>query len=337
MLLAVKRLSWTQRVALIRHNLHTASRSGDYTFFRTFQACALLDGTNHVATLIAAMGDEADTILAAFDDLNTGIAYIHQDAFKRVYDNLKSQIRDGDPKVARSQFHVDVAMQKKVLDGAIDKVVGSAIALLNQQPENVQDTAANVWVSGAILVADAMEICNQELDRLEDKLDDFIRLEEAWTNVKGATVFAIMGLKGVFSFLETANANSASDGDSTRSASITSAGSAMFRRLSNAFTASAPQTRSPSVSSGLSSSGQNDAAFNRNGSISSISSSSIYRTPNYVRSHIGNTCPMSMPASTNFTRHSLDTIPPTPAHEVFTDPFEKMAPPVPNIPVLAAE
>jgi hypothetical protein len=72
-------LHWTQRIALVRSSLHSASRSGDFTFFKSLQAAGMVEGTNHVAILSAEMGGEIDILLAAMDNLNAGLAYVHQD------------------------------------------------------------------------------------------------------------------------------------------------------------------------------------------------------------------------------------------------------------------
>lgn len=40
-----RKLHWTQRIALVCHNLHAARRTGDFTFFKTLQAHALIEGT----------------------------------------------------------------------------------------------------------------------------------------------------------------------------------------------------------------------------------------------------------------------------------------------------
>ena len=87
---AKQKLHWTQRIALVRHNLHASRRSNDFTFFKTLQAQALIDGTDHVASLYSTLGGEADPVLSTLDNLNAGIAYVHQDAFKAVYDGAKS-------------------------------------------------------------------------------------------------------------------------------------------------------------------------------------------------------------------------------------------------------
>src|SRR5438105_204805 len=85
-----RKLHWTQRVALVRHNLHAARRTGDFTFFKTLQAHALIECTDYVATLNDVLGDDTDTVLSTLDNLNAGIAYVHQDAFKSVYESAKS-------------------------------------------------------------------------------------------------------------------------------------------------------------------------------------------------------------------------------------------------------
>lgn len=337
-------LHWTQRVALVRHNLHCASRSGDFTFFKTIQAAGLIEGTNHVATLSASLGDDADTICAAMDNLNAGLAYVHQDAFKNVYDHLKNSKREGNRDEDNSKLYVDITMQKNMADMAIDKMSSSAVALINNQPERVQGLAANVWITGATIVADAMQIALQEMDHLELKLDDFIRLEESWNTVKASVVCAITGLKGVFSLMDPSNPATPDSKASTRSASIASASSAMFRRLSNAFTpvvgSSPAHSRNASFSSTHSQSSNNFANFARNGSVSSLQSSPVYRTPNYVRNSVSAGCPTSMPGHGGdlggYQQHKLSTIPPTPAFEELTDPFDTSVPPVPQVPEIAA-
>ncbi|RMY46882.1 hypothetical protein D0865_09008 [Hortaea werneckii] len=328
--LATKQLHWTQRIALIRHNLHSASRSGEFVFFKTLQAGDFIEGTNHVATLSAAIGDDADTVLAAMDNLNAGLAYVHEDAFKAVYDNLKEKMRDEDSEGIKSKLHVDIAMQKNKADMAIDKMAGSAIGLIQMQPEHVQDTAANVWITGVSIVADAMEIALREMDSLEYKLDDFIRMEESWNTVKASVVGSITG-------------SPQGERTSPRSASIASAGSAVFRRLSNAFTytntPSQPSSRQASIAStsSLPSSNMNAnfANFARNNSISS-QNGPVYRTPNYVRNSISNGCPTSMPANnSNWGFHKLTMVPPTPAYEEEADPFDtSVAPSVPEVPAV---
>ncbi|KAK5108359.1 hypothetical protein LTR62_008389 [Meristemomyces frigidus] len=332
-----QRLHWTQRVALVRHSLHSASRSNDFTFFKTLQVESLLEGTNHVATLSNALGDVADTLLASMDNLNASLAYVHQDAFKKVYDNLKESIRGDDREVDRSRLYVDITTQKSIADRAIDKMANSAISLTNQQPEHVQDLAVNVWITGATIVADSMEISLKQMDEIALKMDDFIRLEEGWNTVCASVSCAVTALKGVFSLMDTGSSSPASDkGASARSSSVASVSGAMFRRFSNAFAAggsstqsSEPASRNPSIASA------NLSNFNRNGSMSSLTGNPVYRTPNYMRGSVGNGCPSSMPAHNDYLGHTLSIIPPTPAFEEATDPFDISVPPMPEMPDVA--
>lgn len=324
----VKQLHWTQRIALVRHNLHAASRSGDFGFFKTLQAAGLMEGTNHFATLTASMGDNADTLLAAMDNLNGGLAYIHQDAFENVYNNLKDSMREDD-KADRSKLYVDIAMQKTMAEMAVDKLSNSAIALINQQPAHVQDQAANVYITGLTLVADCVEVVIKQLNSIDTKMDDFIRLEESWNTVKGSAIACNAGLKGVFYLMDTTDPQ----GDKVvPSSSIASAGSAMFRRLSTAFQSPPPPPPKTLRSSSVATVGASNG---------SMSPSPVYRTPNYLRGSVSHGCPTSMPAANNFQAfnanafntngfksHSLDAIPPTPAYEE-TDPFDNSGPTTP--------
>lgn len=348
----VKQLHWTQRIALVRHNLHTASRSGDFSFFKHLQAAGMMEGTNHFAELSATLGDEADTVMAAMDNLNGGMAYVHQDAFLNVYNNVKNAMRDEDSKQAdRSKLYVDITMQKNMAEMAIDKLCNSALALIHEQPAAVaQDQAADVFITGLTLIADCVEVVMKQLDSMDQKMDDFIRLEESWNTVKASVIAANTGLKGVYYMLDTHEPCEA-----PRSLSIASAGSSVFRRLSTAFqstNAQAPSSRqSSTVSAG--------AVQHRN----SVSGPSpVYRTPTHVRSSVSAGCPTSLPASMNnaaafnsnsfnsnsfnsnsfsknpftnsFQAHTLGAIPPTPAHEE-CDPFDTAPmedlPPVPEM------
>ncbi|KAK4495612.1 hypothetical protein PRZ48_012880 [Zasmidium cellare] len=317
-----KQLHWTQRIALIRHNLHAASRSGDFGFFKSLQAAGLIEGTNHFATLTATLGDDADTLLCALDNLNAALAFMHQDAFQNVYDGLKNSMRDEDKQADRSKLYVDITMQKNKAEMAIDKLSNSAIALINQQPAHAQDQAANVYITGVTLVADCAEVVFKQFETMEQKMDDFIRLEESCNTVKASVLAATAGLKDL------------QEEKNTRNLSISSATSGLFRRMSSAFQ-SPPSTRSASVAS---------AGSAPRGSISG--SIPVYRTPNFVRNSVSAGCPTSMPSNTpnmntNFNAHSfnkfqshqLSTIPPTPAYEEEMDPFDTAVPPVPALPI----
>jgi hypothetical protein len=107
------RLHWTQRVASVRHNIHSARRTHNFNFFQSLQAYGLVEGTDHVAILYPALGDDAGGVLSTLDNLNAGITYVHQDAFKAVYDNQSIVSR-------RSLVRVDICQQGDMADHAID-------------------------------------------------------------------------------------------------------------------------------------------------------------------------------------------------------------------------
>lgn len=322
-----KQLHWTQRVALVRHNLHAASRSGDFQFFKTLQANGLMEGTNHVGTLTEELGDEADIVLASMDNLNAGLAYLHQDAFKNVYDNLKNNVREDEKEVDKSKLYVDITMQRNMADMAIDKIASSALALIQQQPNGVQEATASVWITGATIVADCMEVALKELNDVESKIDDFIRLEESWNSVKASVVASITVLKGVFRLMDPSTPQEQSK--SQRSSSIVSASGSVLRRLSTAFSGQSNSSRSSSV---VSTSALPSSTHGRNPSVSSTGP--VYRTPNYVRHSVSNSCPTSLPEGAEFQRHKLSVIPPTPAsHRDEPDPFDQV-PLIPEIPPL---
>ncbi|KAK3060189.1 hypothetical protein LTS18_009122, partial [Coniosporium uncinatum] len=195
-------LHWTQRLALIRHNLHAARRTGDYSFFKTLQAHAFLEGTDYVAALTNALWDESDNVLSTLDNLNAGIAYIHQDAFKNVYDALKSIVANANTDAADgtgttseldayAQLRVDVLQQKQAADFAIDRIADSAVALVQLQQPQHQDSVANAWIMGTTIIVDAVKVCLDELDAIERCTHDFIRLEYSWQTVQTSVEAAI--------------------------------------------------------------------------------------------------------------------------------------------------
>ncbi|KAH0346140.1 hypothetical protein KCU83_g7467, partial [Aureobasidium melanogenum] len=330
-----KTLHWQQRIALVRHNLHAAHRSGDFTFFKTLQAQALFDNTNHVATLSATLGDEADSVLSGLDDLNASIAHVHEDAFKNVYNSLKTYLFESGVanggRDEKSKVFVDVQMQKQMADHAIDKATSSATALIQQQPVSVQDTAAAVWITGTTVIADSVEIVLKHLTALDQNMHDFIRLEESWNEVKTSVGHSVSALKGVFNLMS-GEPEPDTVGASSRSSSFSGT---MFRRFSSAFS-SGPASRSSTVSLPGSRSG---SFSNQNHHVRSSSfHSPDYQGRNSFRNSISSACPMSLPASQGWKHTNLYTIPPTPAAGDIGDeevnPFDTSVPPMPEIPSL---
>ncbi|KAF2495419.1 hypothetical protein BU16DRAFT_610330 [Lophium mytilinum] len=334
-----RQLHWTQRIALVRHNLHAARRTSDYTFFKTLQAHALIDGIDHVATLNASL-DDADAVLSTLDNLNAGIAYVHQDAFKAVYDSAKSQIfrvghGTGNGSMStdskRSLLRVDAGQQREMADHAIDKTANAAISLIEQQPLASQDVVANAWIVGATIIADAVEVCLAGIRDMEDWRDDFIAMEYAWGSVQSAVDGAVAALRGVFSLME-------------RSGSISSVSSSQMgfdngvlssrrtsRSSSNASAAFGLIKRAFSHSHGMPGGALNPSPAPaspkgwRTGSVSSVTN------PSSLRQSVSAACPTRIPGmpqappAVHASHHHiqrLSTIPPTPsAEDVRMSPF----------------
>ncbi|KAF2023925.1 hypothetical protein EK21DRAFT_79854 [Setomelanomma holmii] len=206
---ASPKLHWTQRVALVRHNLYAARRTNDFSFFKTLQAHALIEGTDHVALLYSSLGDNADSVLSTLDNLNASIAYVHQDTFKAVYDGAKSAVNTMDDSLAsrKSLLRVDICQQRDMADHAIDKTANSAINFIQAQPTESQDAVVNAWITGTTIIADAVSVCINEMTQIEDHLDDFIRLEYSWDCIQSSVDAAISALRGIFSLMAASNTN----------------------------------------------------------------------------------------------------------------------------------
>lgn len=312
----IQRLHWTQRVALVRHNLHAARRTNDFTFFKTLQAHALIDGTDYVAILHAILGDNADSVLSTLDNLNAGIAYVHQDAFKAVYDGAKSTMykADNSPSSRRSLLRVDICQQRDMADHAIDKTANSAIQLIQAQPLHCQDAVANAWITGTTIMADAVCVCLNQMERVEEDMDDFIRLEYSWNNIQNSVDAAVSALRGIFSLMERSSTPSVPSSTS-RNLSISSAagsdGGASFRsRASSTASAIGLIKRAFSVS--------HSNTMPPPGPKSSRASSLPVPDTNSrgFRTSMTTACPTRMSNYHDHPHTLLTTIPPTPsAHE----------------------
>lgn len=314
----MKCLHWMQRITLTRHNLHAASRTSDFTFFKTLQAQAFLEGTDYVAILTTLLGNDADTVLHALDDLNAGMAYVHQDAFKTVYDNIRASIAE-EGSSRRAKTVVDVSQQKQVAHFGIDKMANAAVALIENQPTHCQDAVANVWLIGATIIADAVQVCLSQIDKLENQMDDFILLEYSWQMVQTATEASVSALRGVFNLMASSesgssmlNSDRSMNGLSEsnhhgRSASMSSTTSSLLKRLSTVLSHPHAPPAPPS----------------------SVRTSFSYSNPHTIRSSISHSFPMNMPAPPaqnhappgHTFQRKLSTIPPTP-FEVSINPFD---------------
>jgi hypothetical protein len=241
-----QRLHWNQRVALVQHNLHSVRRTNDFSFFKSLQAHALIEGTDHVAILYSSLGDNADSVLSTLDNLNAGIAYVHQDAFKAVHDAVKVAMHNTDqsPSDRRSLLRVDIYQQRDMTDHAIDKTTNSTINLIQAQPAHCQEAVANAWVTGTTIMADAVCVCLNEMKQLENGCDDFIQLEYSWNCIQSSVDSAISALRGIFSLMAAPNINNGPYPPAQgRNPSVSSASSdhpgAASNRSRNSSTASA--------------------------------------------------------------------------------------------------
>jgi hypothetical protein len=315
----VKRLHWTQRITLTRHNLHAASRTGDFTFFKTLQAHTFLEGTDYVGVLTSLISDDADTVLHTLDDLNAGMAYVHQDAFKACYDSIRANITE-ETHSRQGKLAVDISQQKQVADFGIDKMANAAITLVENQPVHCQEAVANVWLIGATIIADAVQVCIGQMNALQHKMNDFIMLEYSWQTVQTAVEASVSALRGVFSLMATPDSGSsmlisdrsmgsASAENHGRSASISSTTSSLFKRLSTALSHPVHAPSAPPTSARSSFSFPNSCGIRNSVSVSNPMNIPV-PPPHYAK-----------PAEIHTFQRKLSTIPPTP-FEVNVNPFD---------------
>jgi hypothetical protein len=323
---AKPRLHWNQRVALVRHNLHSARRTNDFSFFKSLQAHAIIEGTDHVALLYSSLGDDADAVLSTLDNLNAGIAYVHQDAFKAVYDGLKSAMHNTNQSLAdrKSLLRVDICQQRDMADHAIDKTANSVINFIQAQPLESQDAVANAWITGTTIMADAVSVCLSEMALLEENLDDFIRLEYSWNCIQSAVDAAISALRGIFSLMAPNNTGPTvvnipqpGQGLFGRNLSVSSIsgpehGGSAANRSRNSSTASAFNLFKRAFSNAQIQPPPPQIRTNRSGSIAMQVPEA---NPRGFRASMSASCPTKLPLPV-FGEHPhtiLTTIPPTPA------------------------
>ncbi|KAF2099492.1 hypothetical protein NA57DRAFT_74993 [Rhizodiscina lignyota] len=327
-----KQLHWTQRVALVKHNLHAARQSGNFSFFKILQAHAFLSGTDYVATLTAALNDDADTVINTLDNLNAGIAYVFQDAFKSVYDSVKTLMMGShdDLESVKAQLRVDVLQQIQRADFAIDRIVNSAIALIQLQPQEHQNEVACAWVLGATIITDSVSVCLHEINSAETYLDDFIRLENSWATVQSSVESSVIALRGILNLMAV---DENTEEFKRRNSSSMSASSAsnMFRRISTAFGAGMhlsnpppPYRRSSQASTTMSSISSHSSPSALRTSFTAATPTKMPKTP---RGSVGNISLNGNPTHKFNGFTSLAPIPATPGiSDEFGDPFDMPSP-----------
>ena len=277
----------------------------------------MIDGTDHVALLNQTLGDNADGVLSTLDNLNAGIAYVHQDAFKAIYDNAKNNMHRGEDSLAsrKSLLRVDICQQRDMADHAIDKTTNSATNLIQAQPAHCQGAVANAWITGATIMADAVCVCLNEMNGLENHLEDFISLEYSWSSVQSSVDAAISALRGIFSLmtatsqpaapiknrnLSVSSASGQDHGGTASTHNRSSSTASAFNMFKRAFSVSAPSGPPPSKSA--------RSGANTNGNLP-------LPDPNSrgFRASISAACPTKMPNFSDHPHTILTTIPPTPA------------------------
>ena len=208
-----KNLHWTQRIALVQHNLHAASRTGDFNFFSNIQSNHFLHGTDYVAHLNTTIGDEADKLISVLDNHNAGIAWCFEDSFKTIYQGLKAASEsaqnvekgaDDHQKALLTRLHLDITRQRAETDIVIDKLMSSAVAMIKRQPQDVHEDAAMAFMLGTTFIADAVHVCLTQLQVLRSCIADMnmANADAASALVTFAVSAAVSALKGVLNMME---------------------------------------------------------------------------------------------------------------------------------------
>jgi hypothetical protein len=131
----------TQRIALIRHALHAAIRTKDFGGFKTLQAKSLFR-PDYVAIVHGLFEVECDAnpdfVINSLDELNSALCYVHQDAAKVVYDRIRSGFSNSSGGERSTEqrlmlIRVDISQQAQIADSAVDRIVSSAISLIESQ------------------------------------------------------------------------------------------------------------------------------------------------------------------------------------------------------------
>lgn len=314
-----EKLHWLQRVALVRHNLHIASSTGDFTFFKTLQANYFCTEVDHAANLRALLGEDAEIVLANLDKSNAVIGFVHEDSFKKIFDLARASVsrrsidsrRSGDED-ARAAFNSSIIDQRRIADSAIDKMVESAISCISQLPLAAQDDAAEIFMTGATFIADAMQICLLKMSSFEHANGDFARHDNTWTHVQLVVGSAVSALKGVFTLMSDGRADNEDTAPSKplRSSSIDAIARNLLRRLS--------------ISAVGSTSSHSPAASRRSSITSPVAGGGYLLNSPATKTHhnrsgsaVSTTSTRALSCGT-FTR--MPTIPPTPAYNLHS-PF----------------
>lgn len=117
-------------------------------------------------------------------------------------------------------------------DFAIDRIVNSAIALIQLQPAEHQTDIACAWILGATIIADAVGVCLREIRDVEGCVGDFIRLENSWATVQSSVESSVAALRGILNLM--AVDEHTEEFKRRSSSSVSNMGGGLFRKFSTA-------------------------------------------------------------------------------------------------------
>ena len=210
-------------------------------------------------------------------------------------------------------------------DHAIDKTANAAVSLIEAQPPHSQDAIANAWITSTTIIADAVKVCLDQMDTIELCMDDFIRLEYAWSSIQNSVDAAVSALRGIFSLMAngSGNPNSGSSGIGSLS-SVSSVSSS-----ASASTDSSSRSRAPSSASAAF--GITKRAFLHSHMLppppppKALRADSVFgavTSPLGLCQFVSAACPTRIPhLPDGISNTSLAHIPPTPGMEECVNPF----------------
>lgn len=230
-----KQLVWSQRLALVRHNLHISHYTHDFTFFRTLQLQTLLNNTDHASNLANALDSsvdshrlvqsqttgirrssdalDADVVIASLDSVAAVIANVYEDAVRSLCKAVRSAAvtRDAQKEVSTDNETADVARmdacriaarQRTQAEASIDKMLDNAVVLIAKLPPTAQDEAAAIFIQSIAFVADAISVCLVQMERIECAHNDASQLDTAIDTAASVVAQAVSAMKGVFRLMD---------------------------------------------------------------------------------------------------------------------------------------
>lgn len=189
--------TWRQRVSLARYALQAASRTRDFTFFKTIQASLHTRWAENASLLRAVLPDDSQILVRALNDLSISMVIVHQDSYKAIYDDIRASASDADSISRRARLLVDICQKRQAVEFGIVKAFNAVLTLIDSQPIEAQGLLTEAFVYGLSLVADAIQECQLQTDKLEISMDDFLSLEYGWQSVQSGVTASTAILRDV--------------------------------------------------------------------------------------------------------------------------------------------